>query len=92
MAQRAAYMAKKINLPLRGVIENMSWFTGDDGRRYELFGHGGGEQLATDLGFAAYDAGPLSEARLLEPLALIWIKLAVQQKMGLNFAFRLVRR
>ena len=49
-------------------------------------------QLATDLGFAAYDAGPLSEARLLEPLALIWIKLAVQQKMGLNFAFRLVRR
>jgi 8-hydroxy-5-deazaflavin:NADPH oxidoreductase len=49
-------------------------------------------QLATDLGFAAYDAGPLSEARLLEPLALLWIKLAVQQKMGLNFAFRLVRR
>ena len=49
-------------------------------------------QLASDLGFAAYDAGPLSEARLLEPLALIWIKLAVQQKMGLNFAFRLVRR
>ena len=42
VAQRTAYMAKKINLPLRGVIENMSWFTGDDGRRYELFGAGGG--------------------------------------------------
>ena len=25
-----------------GVIENMSWFTGDDGKRYELFGAGGG--------------------------------------------------
>jgi ATP-binding protein involved in chromosome partitioning len=50
VAQRSAYMAKKINLPLRGVIENMSWFTGDDGRRYELFGSGGGQQLATDLG------------------------------------------
>jgi hypothetical protein len=49
-------------------------------------------QLATDLGFAAYDLGPLTEARLLEPLALIWIKLAVQKKMGLNFVFRLVRR
>ena len=33
VAQRTAYMAKKINLPLRGVIENMSWFTGDDGTR-----------------------------------------------------------
>jgi len=50
VAQRSAYMAKKINLPLRGVIENMSWFTGDDGRRYELFGAGGGQQLAADLG------------------------------------------
>ncbi len=37
-------------MPLRGVIENMSWFTGDDGKRYELFGRGGGEALAADLG------------------------------------------
>lgn len=49
VAQRSAYMAKKINLPLRGVIENMSWFTGDDGRRYELFGSGGGAELAAEL-------------------------------------------
>ncbi len=50
VAQRTAYMAKKVNMPLRGVIENMSWFTGDDGTRYELFGRGGGEALAADLG------------------------------------------
>jgi ATP-binding protein involved in chromosome partitioning len=50
VAQRTAYMAKKINLPLRGVIENMSWFTGDDGKRYELFGRGGGALLAAELG------------------------------------------
>jgi ATP-binding protein involved in chromosome partitioning len=49
VAQRSAYMARKINLPLRGVIENMSWFTGDDGRRYELFGQGGGAELAEEL-------------------------------------------
>ena len=49
-------------------------------------------QLATDLGFAAYDLGPLSEARLLEHLALIWIHLALKQKMGVNFAFRLMQR
>jgi ATP-binding protein involved in chromosome partitioning len=62
VAQRAAYMAKKINLPLRGVIENMSWFTGDDGRRYELFGHGGGEQLASDLGVPLLGQIPLVPA------------------------------
>jgi ATP-binding protein involved in chromosome partitioning len=59
VAQRAAYMAKKINLPLRGVIENMSWFTGDDGRRYELFGHGGGSLLASDLGVPLLTQIPL---------------------------------
>src|SRR4051794_16998713 len=50
VAQRTAYFAKKVNLPLRGVIENMSWFTGDDGKRYELFGRGGGEDLSKTLG------------------------------------------
>jgi ATP-binding protein involved in chromosome partitioning len=39
-------MAAKVNLPVKGVIENMSWFTGDDGKRYELFGAGGGQELA----------------------------------------------
>ena len=46
VAQRAAAMADKVNLKVRGVIENMSWFTGDDGQRYELFGEGGGQELA----------------------------------------------
>jgi ATP-binding protein involved in chromosome partitioning len=42
-------MAEKTNTPLLGVVENMSWFTGDDGRRYELFGAGGGAELAAKL-------------------------------------------
>ena len=33
-----------------GVVENMAWFTGDDGHRYELFGSGGGAELAEKLG------------------------------------------
>ncbi len=49
VAQRAASMAEKVNLTVRGVIENMSWFTGDDGKRYELFGAGGGQELADQL-------------------------------------------
>ncbi|HJQ41868.1 MAG TPA: P-loop NTPase, partial [Jatrophihabitantaceae bacterium] len=49
VAQRAGFMAHKVNIKVRGVIENMSWFTGDDGKRYEIFGRGGGEQLAQQL-------------------------------------------
>jgi len=46
VAQRAAFMAQKVHLKVHGVIENMSWFTGDDGTTYELFGAGGGAELA----------------------------------------------
>ena len=49
VAQRAAFMAQKVNLEVKGVVENMSWFTGDDGKRYELFGAGGGAELAQRL-------------------------------------------
>jgi ATP-binding protein involved in chromosome partitioning len=50
VAVRAAAMAEKVDLQVIGVIENMSWFTGDDGKRYELFGTGGGDELAAGLG------------------------------------------
>ncbi len=49
VAVRAAAMAEKVDLQVIGVVENMSWFTGDDGTRYELFGSGGGEELADQL-------------------------------------------
>ncbi|HEX6310427.1 MAG TPA: Mrp/NBP35 family ATP-binding protein [Acidimicrobiia bacterium] len=49
VAQRAAYMAQRVNLELLGVIENMSWFRGDDGKAYELFGSDGGRILADQL-------------------------------------------
>ena len=49
VAQRSAFMFSKVNIAVRGVIENMSWFTGDDGKRYPLFGSGGGAELARIL-------------------------------------------
>jgi ATP-binding protein involved in chromosome partitioning len=49
VAQRAAYMARKVNLHVMGVIENMSWFTCDHGTAYTLFGEGGGQELADQL-------------------------------------------
>ena len=49
VAQRSAFAAKRLKLPVRGVVENLSWFTGVDGTRYELFGAGGGQVLADAL-------------------------------------------
>jgi ATP-binding protein involved in chromosome partitioning len=50
VARRAALMAAEVDQDVIGVVENMSWFTGDDGTRYELFGSGGGASLAEELG------------------------------------------
>ena len=52
-------MAKKLKLTVRGVIENMSWFTGDDGTRYEIFGAGGGRLLGEELGVPLAGQVPL---------------------------------
>jgi predicted dinucleotide-binding enzyme len=49
-------------------------------------------QLAEDLGFEPVDAGPLVASRLLEPLAMFWIKQAYAQQMGRDFAFSIIRR
>ncbi len=50
VAVKAGLMAEKVNQDILGVVENMSWFTGDDGKRYTIFGEGGGEALAGTLG------------------------------------------
>jgi ATP-binding protein involved in chromosome partitioning len=49
VAKRAALMAEKVNQEIIGVVENMSWFTGNDGTRYSIFGEGGGASLAAEL-------------------------------------------
>jgi ATP-binding protein involved in chromosome partitioning len=62
VAQRAAYMARKVNLGVVGVVENMSWFTCDHGARYPLFGEGGGRALADQLGVPLLGQVPLVPA------------------------------
>jgi ATP-binding protein involved in chromosome partitioning len=49
VAVRAAQMARKTNMRLLGVVENMSWLTREDGTREELFGSGGGEGLSREV-------------------------------------------
>jgi ATP-binding protein involved in chromosome partitioning len=62
VARLSAAMAEKVNLPVKGIIENMSWFTGDDGKRYEIFGSGGGQLLADELGVPLLGQLPLVSA------------------------------
>jgi predicted dinucleotide-binding enzyme len=49
-------------------------------------------KLAAELGFDALDAGPLTQCRLLEPFAMLWISLAIQQGYGREIGFQLMRR
>src|SRR6185436_17590501 len=39
-------MFNKVNVPILGIVENMSYFTTPDGQRLEIFGHGGGRAEA----------------------------------------------
>lgn len=49
--RRAVKMFEQVNVPVLGVIENMSYFIAPDtGNRYEIFGKGGGEKLAAEYG------------------------------------------
>jgi predicted dinucleotide-binding enzyme len=49
-------------------------------------------ELIEAAGFDPVDVGPLRQARWLEPLAMLWIDLAVNQRQGANHAFKLLRR
>ncbi len=49
-ARKASTMFEKVNVPVLGLIENMSYFLSpSDGKRYDIFGHGGGEREAKRL-------------------------------------------
>lgn len=59
VAARAADMARKGYLRVAGVIENMSAFTCDHGQSYALFGAGGGQRLAAEIGVSLLGSIPL---------------------------------
>jgi len=62
VATRVVDMARKGYLRVAGVIENMSAFTCDHGTSYPLFGSGGGERLAAEVGVALIGSVPLDPA------------------------------
>lgn len=48
-ARRAVRMFQQLGIPILGLVENMSYFIADDGKEYDIFGKGGGEQLASSM-------------------------------------------
>jgi ATP-binding protein involved in chromosome partitioning len=62
VARRAALMASKVEQEVIGVVENMSWFTDAAGQRVELFGRGGGTELAEEVGVPLLAQIPLVPA------------------------------
>jgi ATP-binding protein involved in chromosome partitioning len=46
VVRKGVAMFQKVNVPILGIVENMSYFTAPNGERVEIFGHGGGKQEA----------------------------------------------
>jgi ATP-binding protein involved in chromosome partitioning len=61
VAHRAAEMARKFDLEIAGVVENMSGFTTPSGERFTIFGEGGGQLLADELDVPLLGKVPLEE-------------------------------
>jgi ATP-binding protein involved in chromosome partitioning len=62
VAVRVANVGRSTYLRIVGVIENMSAFVNEEGKVYELFGSGGGEQLAADVGVPLLGKVPIDRA------------------------------
>ncbi len=60
VARRAAQMAEKVSLEIAGVVENMSGFTTPGGERFQIFGEGGGQELADELDVPMLGKVPLT--------------------------------
>src|SRR5437899_10748003 len=58
-ARKGLEMFRQVRVPVLGIVENMSYFQGADGKRYEIFRHGGGKKLAQETGVPFLGAVPI---------------------------------
>jgi ATP-binding protein involved in chromosome partitioning len=64
--RKAIAMFQKLNVPILGIVENMSYFVAPDtGKRYSIFGEGGGQKLAEEYGVPLLAQVPLDPATRL---------------------------
>jgi ATP-binding protein involved in chromosome partitioning len=59
-AVRAVRMFQQLGIDVLGIVENMSYFIGDDGKEYDLFGKGGAQMMAQRLGLPFLGAVPIN--------------------------------
>jgi predicted dinucleotide-binding enzyme len=72
--------------PGNGDLRPVMFLCGDDAAAKVTV-----SSLTTDLGFEPFDAGPLSAARFLEPLAMLWIANARKDDRGARFTWAMLR-
>jgi len=70
-----------------GAERPLMFYCGDDAAAKRI-----AHDLAVELDFEPADAGPLTQARVLEPFALLWVSLAIKYGYGADFAFKMLRR
>lgn len=61
-AVRAVRMFQQLDVEILGVVENMSFFVGDDGKVYDIFGRGGAEMMAQRMNIPFLGALPINMA------------------------------
>jgi ATP-binding protein involved in chromosome partitioning len=59
IVRKGIAMFQKVNVPVLGIVENMSYFTAPNGERVEIFGHGGGRKVAEEVGTTFLGEVPL---------------------------------
>lgn len=79
--------AENMTNPRFGADRAVMFLAGDDEAAKATV-----SELGEALGFEMVDAGRLEIARLLEPVAMLWVHLAFRRGLGRNFAFKLLRR
>jgi predicted dinucleotide-binding enzyme len=75
------------NSRMFGQEKATGFYCGDDSSAKAVV-----SELIRETGLEPLDAGPLTSARYLEPMAMLMIQLGFARKMGTNIAFGLLRR
>lgn len=78
---------RNLDKPQFGSEKASSFFCGDDAQAKSTVA-----RLSQDMGFDPVDCGPLTNARLLEPLAVLWMQLVFSPSHGTDIAFKLLKR
>ena len=98
VVRKGIAMFEKVNVPILGIVENMSYFTAPSGERFEIFGHGGGRAEAerqsipflgeipifTEIRMAGDQGFPVTMSAPEQPPAQAFIRIAeaLQQRLG----------